>query len=261
MKDQRVPILVYHHVYPEDSGELKQAKRGRVSGNIGEKSFIRQMETIRDEGWNVVNTSRIVDWLTVDAELPEKAVVLHFDNGWLDTFSVSLPILSRFGFTATCFPITEALEAASGGRIASVRTHTEGVVSKPFMTWDQAGELLNAGWELGAHTHTHCKVAIKHGAEGDGGVIREAETSNNLFQKRLGFSPDHFAYPSGSRNTQTDVLLKTYYRSLRLWHPEFPIRWTYTNQATSPLAIDCQNIDLRVPYDSFKKVFQEVSPI
>ena len=117
--------------------------------------------------------------------------------------------------------------------------------------------MLDEGWEIGAHTATHCKIADMHAAEGDAGVISETRVANNVFAQRLGFVPDHFAYPSGSHSERTDELLARYYRSLRLWHFEWPIRWTFTDRTTSPLAIDCQNIDLRVPFADFERIFSE----
>ena len=253
--DRHVPILVYHHVYPDDAPELAEAVAEQTAGVIGLKEFTGHLEHLSAEGWTVVNTSRVVDWLIDGAELPEKVAVLHFDNGWLDTATVVLPLLSELGIPATCFPITDGVEAASSGRSAAVRTLTEGVVEKPFMTWEQAQQLLDAGWEIGAHTATHCKLADQHAEEGDEGVTREAEIANQIFADRLGFTPTHFAYPSGSRNERCDELLSGYYRSLRLWHFELPVRWTYTRRETSASAIDCQNIDLRVSFPEFCRIF------
>ena len=252
--DRHVPILVYHHVYPDDSAELAAAVAEQTAGVIGLSEFARHLEQMRAGDWTVVGTSRVVDWLLGAAELPAKAAVLHFDNGWLDTATVVEPVLDDFGYTATCFPITDGVEAASSGRSAAVRTLTEGVVEKPFMTWDQVTGLLEAGWEIGAHTATHCKLADRHAGEGDGGVVREAELANRIFERRLGSAPDHFAYPSGSRNERTDELLSRYYRSLRLWHFEQPVRWSYTRRDTPVTAVDCQNIDLRVSSAEFSRI-------
>ena len=132
---RKVPILVYHHVYPEDAPELLSATHETGAGIIGRADFIRQMEYIRDQGWCVVSTSTVVDWLLGGESPPEKAVVVHFDNGWLDTATVALPALQALAFTATCFLITDGVEAASRGEAATVRTHTEGVVERPFMNW------------------------------------------------------------------------------------------------------------------------------
>jgi peptidoglycan/xylan/chitin deacetylase (PgdA/CDA1 family) len=227
------------------------------AGIIGEQPFRAHMQYLVDQQWQVVTTTQVIDWLTNGATLPQRCVALHFDNGWLDTATVALPILAELGFTATCFPITDGLEAASQGRLASVRTLTEGIIEKPFMTWEQAGRLLDAGWEIGAHTATHCKVADKHAAEGDEAIMIEAQTSNELFKTNLGRAPQHFAYPSGSRNPRTDELLARFYRSLRLWHFQWPIHWTFTDRDTSLLAVDCQNIDMRVSFDDFMRIFHE----
>ena len=267
VQQQRVPILIYHHVYPEGSAELQKVTFETGSGVIGETEFRRHMDFIRDEGWSVIGTSDVISWVQRggrDPALPEKAAVLHFDNGWLDTFTVVAPILQEYGFTATLFPITDGLEAASSGRTAAVRTRTEGVVSKPFMTWEQARAMQDVyGWEMGGHTATHCKVADHHAEHGDAGVMQEAEVSNGLFEKHLGKPPSHFAYPSGSRTNRTDELLLAdgrgssgCYDSLRLWEVVYPIEWKFTDASTPLHSIEGQNIDLRVNFDEFTKIFE-----
>lgn len=251
----RVPILVYHHVYPEGAPELDPAADG--AGILGEAEFRRQMRYLADEGWTVVSTSSIADWLAGAAELPARCAALHFDNGWLDTLEVAFPLLEELGMTATCFPITDGVEAASRGGSAAVRTLTEGVVEKPFMTWADLRRLLAAGWEIGGHTATHCKMTEKIEAEGEAGVVEEVRISHGLMESHLGGAPVHFAYPSGSRTAATDRILAGYYRTLRLWHVEWPVRWTFTERGTSPLAVDCQNIDRRIGFADFVRIFEE----
>ena len=251
MAAQRVPILVYHHIYPDamigDSG----------AGVIGESDFRHHMKYLAQEHWQVISMSDIVDWLGGDGSLPERAVAIHLDNGWLDTRTVALPIMQEFGVTGICYVITDGLEAASTGKSKAVRTMTEGVVEKPFMNWDQARQLIDAGWEIGAHTATHCKLADKHTAEGDGAVRWEIESSNTLIEERVGRAPIHFAYPSGSRSMRTDELLTPYYRSLRRWNTECPVPWRFTDHQTSHLAVECQNVDLRLPFGDFKRIFDD----
>ena len=76
-------------------------------------------------------------------------------------------------------------------------------------------------------------------------------------ERHLGRAPDHFAYPSGSRTEATDRVLAAHYRTLRLWHVEWPVRWTFTDRGTSPLAVDCQNIDRRIGFGDFARIFEE----
>jgi len=167
--------------------------------------------------------------------------------------------LRSFGFAGTCFPITDGIEAASRNQTQAVRTDTEGVVEKPFMDWAQLGGLVEAGWEIGAHTASHGKVAEIYDAAGETGVAREAEAANTLFDRHLGGAPRHFAYPSGSRSPAIDAILARYYRSLRRWRFDWPICWTFTTRSTSPLAVDCQNIDLWVSFEDYCRIFEEAT--
>ena len=136
-----------------------------------------------------------------------------------------MPILREMGMTATCYVISEGTEAAARGLPAAIRTSTEGAVQKPCITWRQAEELLREGWEIGAHTATHPKLAEVLDDEGPEAMMDEIERSNESYRANLGFVPDHFAYPSGSRDERTDAMLAPHYRSLR--------RWTFSSRGGS----------------------------
>ena len=255
--NQRVPILVYHHVYRDDDPDLNGPTGNKATGKISESEFRSHISYLAEGGWQVVSTTDVVDWIEYDKPLPKKAVVLHFDNGWLDTWSISMPILRDLGMTGTCYVISEGTEAASHGLPAAIRTSTEGAVQKPCITWQQAEELLVEGWEIGAHTATHPKLVVVQKINGDEAVLEEINRSNKAYEANLGFVPKHFAYPSGSRNYRTDSLLKPIYKSLRLWHFSNPPKWSFTHKATSSHALECQNIDNTVPYRDFTRIFEE----
>ena len=259
--NQRVPILVYHHVYPDDDPSTSPTHFQRATGIIGESEFRRQLKYIAEHGWEVVSTNRVVDWLDSGAPLPDRAVVLHFDNGWLETRTVALPVLQECGFTGTSYIITGGTSAASGGEAATVHTSTEGTISKPFLTWDHVRSLLDAGWEIGAHTVTHPRLGDVQEKDGDGAVLKEVEESNEAFAGQLGFVPAHFAYPSGSRNTRTDELLSGLYRSLRRWRFSYPPRWRFTDRCSSPMALECQNVDSTVSFEDFVRIFVEARAV
>ena len=89
--NQRIPILVYHHVYPDGAGELDVNKTGECTGVIAESAFRRQMQYLADNKMEVVSTSNVVDWLIDDAPLPEHAVVLHFEDFLGDGLADAVP--------------------------------------------------------------------------------------------------------------------------------------------------------------------------
>jgi len=254
---RRVPILVYHHVYEDDDPGLAETVGAKATGTIGVTEFRRHLSYLAEGGWNAVSTTAVVDWMEGQGELPDRAVALHFDNGWQDTRTITMPIMDEYGLTGTCYVISDGTEAASKGTTAKIHTSTEGAVSKPCITWKQADELLSAGWEIGAHTATHPRLAELLARDGEGAVSEEIESSNRAYADALGFVPDHFAYPSGSRDERTDALLGPYYRSLRLWHFSRPQVWSFTDRSTSPMALDCQNVDNTVAFEDFQRIFEE----
>ena len=255
---RRVPMLVYHHVYEDDDPALAKMTGAKATGTIGVSEFRRHLSYLAEGGWSAVSTTAVVDWLAGRGELPDRAVALHFDNGWLDTRTITLPIMNEYGFKGTCYVISEGTEAASNGTTAAIHTSTEGAVNKPCITWKQVEELLVAGWEIGAHTATHPRLAVLLAQQGEGAVVEEIERSNRAYSSSLGFVPSHFAYPSGSRDEKTDAILGFYYQSLRLWHFSRPHVWSFTDRSTSPMALDCQNVDNTVEFEDFKRIFDEV---
>lgn len=78
--------------------------------------------------------------------MPDKLVVLTFDDSVKSHYTVARPILERYGFGATFF-ITEGF------------TFTTNKVD--YMTWDEIAALDRAGFEIGNHTRDHKGVSLK----------------------------------------------------------------------------------------------------
>jgi len=256
-RPQRVPILVYHHVCLDGDPALRQVGPVRASGVVSESDFRRQLDHVVEHRWTVISTSQLCDWLEGSASITQRSVVLHFDNGWRDVHSRALPIAREYGFSATAYVISDATEAASTAKATTILTATEGKVVKPSVTWDGCRDLLNAGWEIGAHTASHPRLAQLYGAEGEAAVRAEIEGSNLIIERTLGVQVRHFAYPSGSRNAQLDALLAGYYRSLRRWTFSQPPVWRFTDSETKPHALECQNVDNTVTPANFALIFSE----
>ena len=73
MSEQRVPILVYHHVYPDDMLATCES----LSGIIGQSEYQRQIEYIAQEGWQVISMTAVLDWLTRKRVVPDREQTAH----------------------------------------------------------------------------------------------------------------------------------------------------------------------------------------
>lgn len=87
----------------------------------------------------VIATGRV----SADEPIPDKLVVLTFDDSALSHFAIAAPLLKDYGFGATFF-ITEGFD---------FRTN-----KKDYMTWDQIAELDRMGFEIGNHTRDHVGI-------------------------------------------------------------------------------------------------------
>ena len=88
----RVPILVYHHIYPDGSSELTRRSNNKATGVISESDFIQQMQHIKSGGWKSISTTRVVNWIDGIDHIPDKSIVIHFDNGWLESWTTAKTI-------------------------------------------------------------------------------------------------------------------------------------------------------------------------
>ena len=186
----RVPILVYHSVMPHHPGQNAEQ---RVL-DVDDSAFVAQMRYLVDGGYHVVSLASLVDALEGRDTLPNRAVVITFDDGWENQYHHAFPILRRFGLTATFFVFTTPI----------------GVDGK-LMTWEQLRELRAAGMTIGSHTRTHPSLPDYHAA-----LHNEVVMSREDIKQHLGSAPDFFAYPFGEWDSLSAAWARTAgYRAAR----------------------------------------------
>src|SRR5215471_5709427 len=104
---QLVPILVYHNIAPQAKGRLIMAQ----------KSFEEQMRYLKSQGFRVVSLKELLEFFSLQRQLPRKSLVLTFDDGYKSFLQYAYPILKELGFTATLFVYTDYI--GTGGNALS----------------------------------------------------------------------------------------------------------------------------------------------
>ena len=94
---QIVPILTYHNMAEQAKGRLVLAAA----------SFREQMRYLKANGYRVVSLADFVEFTRLNRQLPQKAVVLTFDDGYRAFKDHAQPVLKELGFTATLFIYTD----------------------------------------------------------------------------------------------------------------------------------------------------------
>jgi peptidoglycan/xylan/chitin deacetylase (PgdA/CDA1 family) len=173
-----VDVLMYHSISSEP---------GPTS--IAASTFREQMRSIADSGCGVVPFSSFRAWQRGELELPARAVMLTFDDGFADFADAAFPILDAHGFAATVFLPTGRL----GGR---EDWHGANSPPRPLMSWDVVRDLAARGVEFGGHSVTHADLTQLSAAE----LRREIASSQAHIAAELGKPPTTFAPPYGHVN-------------------------------------------------------------
>ncbi len=127
---QGVVILEYHHV-SDDVGEDGWAY------TVPPADFAQQLDYLQAEGYTTITMQDFMRARKGKQELPEKPVVLTFDDGYEDNYTTLLPMLEERHMTAVVYMVTNSI-----GR-------------KGYLSWNQLRDMQKRGIEIGSHTANH----------------------------------------------------------------------------------------------------------
>lgn len=165
-----VPILMYH-VIDDYSGVYEELY-------VSPSQFLQQMSYLKEQGYHTVTMQDVLShWLNGN-DLPEKPIVLSFDDGYRSMYINALPILREFGFVATLFLYTAKID------------------TEPGLTSDMVRELSGAGIEIGSHTVTHPDMTLISSKR----LTTELKQSKSILEKLTGKPVVSFCYPAGRNN-------------------------------------------------------------
>jgi peptidoglycan/xylan/chitin deacetylase (PgdA/CDA1 family) len=168
-------VLMYHSVSPYDEDPCKVT--------MTPERFEQHMRWLRSRGLRGVC---MADLLSARVEGRGRGLVgLTFDDGYQDFFTYAMPIVQRYGFTATAFVLAGRL----GGRDDWNRPAPE----KLLLTADQVRQASHSGMEIGSHGLFH--VALPEAD--DTQLSAETAHSRAILQELLGQQIRGFCYPSG----------------------------------------------------------------
>jgi peptidoglycan/xylan/chitin deacetylase (PgdA/CDA1 family) len=170
---QIVPILTYHNLAEQAKGRLVLAAA----------SFREQMRYLKTNGYRVVSLADFVEFTRLNRQLPQRAVVLTFDDGYRAFKDHAYPVLKELGFTATLFIYTDWVGAGRGS-----------------LSWADLRELAASGIDIQAHSKTHADLRRAQGeteAQYARRMQAELEQPQELFNRNLGRRTQVLAYPYG----------------------------------------------------------------
>lgn len=176
LNHKQVPVLCYHQVRdwrPSD----RQIDKDYI---IPPATFRAHMKMLADSGYHTILPDQLYDYLTKDAPLPAKPIMITFDDTDGDQYNIARPELLKYGFKAVYFIVFNNINK-----------------NKYYMTRPQLRQLSDEGNAIECHTLTHANFKKFKGSDWD----REVAVPKQKLEKLTGKEVKYFAYPYGLWNS------------------------------------------------------------
>lgn len=180
---KQVPVLCYHHIR-----DLQMVSKGSMGYEVTVNQFKAQMKTLADSGYKTILPDQYYDYLTKGTPLPEKPVMITYDDTDEEQFSIAKPEMDKYGFKGVYFIMTIS-------------------IGRPrYMTKEQIKQLSDEGHVISSHTWDHHRVdRYKYENEieerGVKKIVNDWDQQLGNTKKKLeeitGKPVEHFAYPFG----------------------------------------------------------------
>lgn len=126
-----IPVLVYHGIPNQSDHSLT---------NITSETFKNHLFALKNAGYNTITTEELFSYLQGKTKLPEKSIMITFDDGRNDSYKIADPILDALNYKAVMFAI---------GRYPLLNER-----SSYYLTRNQLIEMSNNGrWDVEAHSY------------------------------------------------------------------------------------------------------------
>jgi peptidoglycan/xylan/chitin deacetylase (PgdA/CDA1 family) len=180
-----VPIFCYHHIRKWEKTDSKSDREYIVEP----ADLEAQLEWLKEEGYHSVSSEQVYEYYANGKPLPDKPIMLSFDDNDDNQYTNALPLLDKYGFKATFFVMTVTIGKEN------------------YMTAEQLQELDKGGHDLQPHTWDHHMVS-QYETEED--WQQQIVGPKKELEALLGHPTSYFAYPFGIYTAQAAEKLKSY---------------------------------------------------
>lgn len=199
----RLPIIMYHGI--------TQNSKKRNKFVVSDKEFESDLKYIKDEGYTTVVMQDLIDYVYNDKELPEKPIMLTFDDGYYNNYLYAFPLLKKYECKMVLSPIGKQVDIYSENNNKNP--------AYAHVTWENLKEMVDSGLvEVQNHSYDmHTVGKNRRGTKKNKNESMEhyrkafsedVEKSQQEMDEHLGIKPTTFTFPFGSVSSCSVDILK-----------------------------------------------------
>ncbi len=182
---REVPVLCYHQIRNNIASDSKRAH----DDIIAPQKFREHMKMLADSGYHTILPDQLYNYLVYGAKLPEKPIMITFDDTDEDQFTVGNSTLKKYGFKGVYFIMTVSI-----GRKGRIN----------YMTKAQIKQLSDEGNTIASHTYDHKNFAQFTDADWTTQIDEPTKKLEEITGKKV----EYFAFPYGVYKSSTLHKLK-----------------------------------------------------
>lgn len=200
--DVLVPIIMYHSLLKDTSLQNDYT--------ISPTLFEEDLKYLKNNNYTSITVEDLIDYVYNDKALPEKCIMLTFDDGYYNNYYYAFPLLKKYEYKAVISPIASMTEFYT--------QHNEVSVNYGHISVDNIKEMVQSGFvEIQNHSYDMHRLKPRIGVNKKSGEAFESYKSNvendimtaqNYLKDNAGISPQCFVYPFGAKCEDTEKIIE-----------------------------------------------------
>jgi peptidoglycan/xylan/chitin deacetylase (PgdA/CDA1 family) len=171
---REVPVLCYHQIRNNIASDSKRAHDDIIAPD----KFKEHIKMLADSGYHTILPDQLYNYLVFGAKLPEKPIMITFDDTDMDQFTTGASTLKKYGFKGVYFIMTVSI-----GRKGRIN----------YMTKENIKQLSDEGNAIASHTYDHKNFA----QFSDEDWKTQIDEPTKKLEEITGKKVEYFAYPYG----------------------------------------------------------------
>ncbi len=196
---KKLPVLLYHHISENADSDVI----------VSPARFDEQMRALSENGYTAVTTEDVINYIEKGTDLPEKPVMITFDDGYMSNHEYAYPILKKYGLKAVVFAVGETYG----------KTKYPGTDARIFPHFGDKERLDMAGViEVQSHSYAMHQNSSLVDGEAYENMLKKEDESDVDYVSRLkrdwdkwaelmGYAPSSLAFPHGKSDLLTQAVL------------------------------------------------------
>ncbi|MCL2313198.1 MAG: polysaccharide deacetylase family protein [Firmicutes bacterium] len=201
-----LPVIMYHSI-------LINPKKNIYI--ISKDLFRQDLEYLKENGYTTILVKNLIRYTENKEDLPEKIILLSFDDGAFNNFKYAFPLVQQYGMSAVVAPI---------GHLASMYTDAVKKIEEKenveysHASWPHLKEMADSGLvEIQNHTYKMHEIGDRLGCkkkknesleEYEKKFVSDISKAQNIISEKIGVTPTAFFYPFGACSKCSVNILK-----------------------------------------------------